>query len=101
MPIPVSRTEKANVTRSGVRSSTATATTTSPRSVNFTALFTRLIRIEGLIISPRGVVELKGKGPVPLVEIFASTLTNLTPKQFDYLTKVRSAAGTLLGIIND
>ena len=27
--------------------------------------------------------------------------TNLTPKQFDYLTKVRSAAGTLLGIIND
>jgi PAS domain S-box-containing protein len=27
--------------------------------------------------------------------------TDLTPKQFDYLTKVRSAAGTLLGIIND
>jgi PAS domain S-box-containing protein len=27
--------------------------------------------------------------------------TDLTSKQFDYLTKVRSAAGTLLGIIND
>jgi PAS domain S-box-containing protein len=27
--------------------------------------------------------------------------TDLTPKQYDYLTKVRSAAGTLLGIIND
>ncbi len=27
--------------------------------------------------------------------------TDLTPKQRDYLTKVRSAAGTLLGIIND
>jgi guanylate cyclase len=30
-------------------------------------------KLEGLTISPLGVVELKGKGPVPLVQIFAST----------------------------
>jgi class 3 adenylate cyclase len=34
-------------------------------------------RIEGLDISPRGVVELKGKGPVPLVEILTTYSSSL------------------------
>jgi len=45
----------------------------SPNSVVLTE--SQGARLEGLTISPRGVVELKGKGPVPLVEIFASALS--------------------------
>ena len=45
MPIPVSRTENLSFTRPAASSSTPTVTMTSPRSVNFTALFTRLMRI--------------------------------------------------------
>ena len=45
MPIPVSRTENLNCTLRPVCSSTSTFTQTSPCSVNFTALLTRLVRI--------------------------------------------------------
>jgi CheY-like chemotaxis protein len=45
----------------------------SPNSIVLTE--SQGARLEGFTISPRGVVELKGKGPVPLVEIFASALS--------------------------
>lgn len=45
----------------------------SPGSVVLTEV--QGARLVGLTIAPRGVVELKGKGPVPLVEIFASALS--------------------------
>jgi adenylate cyclase len=44
----------------------------SPNSVVLTESLGAMLA--GLTVSPRGVVELKGKGPVPLVEIFASAL---------------------------
>ena len=45
IPMPVSSTENRSFTFSPVRSSSATRTRTSPRSVNFTALFTRFVTI--------------------------------------------------------
>ena len=45
MPIPLSRTENFRFTLSEIVSASATVTTISPCSVNFTALLTRLIRI--------------------------------------------------------
>ena len=45
MPIPVSRTENFNCTLAPVRSSSSILRRISPRSVNFTALLTRLVRI--------------------------------------------------------
>ncbi len=45
MPTPVSRTEKRSLTRSPVCSSSSALSRISPRSVNFTALLTRFVRI--------------------------------------------------------
>ena len=45
MPMPVSRTENLSCTFSPVRSSSSMSSRISPRSVNFTALLTRLVRI--------------------------------------------------------
>jgi len=45
IPMLLSRTENLTLTPSTSRSSSATGTNTSPRSVNLTASFTRLIRI--------------------------------------------------------
>jgi len=48
---------------------------TSAASANSVVLTESLgAGLEGLTISPRGIVELKGKGPVPLVEITACAL---------------------------
>jgi len=41
--------------------------------------------LEGLTISPRGLVELKGKGAVPLVEIPASALSAYSPTHDPFL----------------
>jgi CheY-like chemotaxis protein len=42
----------------------------SPQSVALTEA--DAVKLHGLSVSPRGVVELKGKGPVPLVEVAAA-----------------------------